>query len=43
MVWLGNVMHYDYTPIVIGSLGAICLIIGGYIAKDVRHVDLEHI
>ncbi|WP_131105980.1 MFS transporter [Ornithinimicrobium sufpigmenti] len=43
MVWLGNVMDYDYTPIVIGSLGAICLIIGGYIAKDVRHVDLEHI
>lgn len=43
MVWLGNVMDYDYTPIVIGSLGAVCLIIGGYIAKDVRHVDLEHI
>lgn len=43
MVWLGEVMDYDYTPIVIGTLGAVCLIIGGYIAKDVRHVDLEHI
>ena len=41
MVWLGDVMNYDYTPVVIGGLGAVCLIIGGFVAKDLRHVDLD--
>lgn len=41
MVWMGNVMDYDYTPVVIGGLGALCLIIGGYVAKDLRHVELD--
>lgn len=43
MVWMGNVMNYDYTPVVIGGLGAVCLIIGGFIAKDLRHVDLDEV
>lgn len=41
MVWMGNVMDYDYTPVVIGGLGALCLIVGGFVAKDLRHVELD--
>lgn len=41
MVGLGNFMDYDYTPVVIGGLGALCLVVGGYIAKDLRHVSLD--
>lgn len=44
MVWLGtSVMNYDYTPVVVSGLGALCLIVGGYIAKDLRHVNLDDV
>lgn len=41
MVGLGNFMDYNYTPVIIGGVGALCLIVGGYIAKDLRHVGLD--
>lgn len=40
MLWLGNTMSYDYTPLVILAVGAVFLFVGAYISKDLRHVDL---
>lgn len=40
MLWLGHVMNYDFTPVVILAVGAVFLFAGAYISKDLRHVDL---
>jgi len=42
MLGLGNVMPYDYTPVVIIAAGGLCLLVGAYISKDLRHVHLEN-
>ncbi|MGY1749311.1 MFS transporter [Modestobacter sp. SYSU DS0511] len=36
MVGLGTFMDYDYTPAVITAVGGVLLIVGGYVAKDLR-------
>lgn len=41
MLGLGNVMPYDYTPVVIIAAGGVCLFLGAWISKDLRHVRLE--
>ena len=41
MLALGNVMPYDYTPVVIVAVGGLCLLVGAWISKDLRHVHLE--
>ncbi|RLV54856.1 MFS transporter [Aeromicrobium phragmitis] len=43
MAWLGNVMDYAYTPVVLIVLGGALIALGGYLAADRRHVDLEDI
>ena len=40
MLWLGNAMNYDYTPLVILAAGSVFLLVGSYISKDLRHVHL---
>ncbi|WGX95995.1 MFS transporter [Nocardioides sp. L-11A] len=40
MLWLGGVMSYDFTPLVILAAGGVFLFVGSYISKDLRHVDL---
>jgi MFS family permease len=40
MLWMGNAMNYDYTPLVILAAGAVFLFVGSYISKDLRHVHL---
>jgi MFS family permease len=40
MLWLGNGMNYDFTPVVILVVGSLFLFAGAYISKDLRHVDL---
>lgn len=41
MLGLGNVMPYDYTPVVIIAVGGLLLLVGAWISKDLRHVHLE--
>ena len=41
MLALGNVMPYDYTPVVIIAVGGLLLLVGAWISKDLRHVHLE--
>ena len=41
MLGLGNVMPYDYTPVVIIAAGGLFLLVGAWVSKDLRHVDLE--
>lgn len=43
MAWLGNVMDYDYTPVVLIVIGGALILAGGYLAPDRRHVNLEDI
>lgn len=43
MVWLSGLMDYAYTPAVIIAVGGVLLLIGGYLAKDRRHLDLDQI
>lgn len=43
MVGLGNFMNYDYTPVVILAAGGVLLFVGGYVAKDLRHLELEDV
>jgi len=40
MLWLGNAMDYDFTPVVILVIGAVFLFGGACFSKDLRHVDL---
>lgn len=42
MLGLGNVMPYDYTPVVIIAVGGLMLLVGAWISKDLRHVHLEN-
>ncbi|NIK61518.1 MFS transporter [Kribbella shirazensis] len=42
MLGLGNFMSYDYTPVVIIAVGGVLLLVGAWISKDLRHVDLEN-
>jgi MFS family permease len=42
MLGLGNVMPYDYTPVVIIAVGGLLLLVGAWISKDLRHVHLEN-
>lgn len=42
MLGLGNVMPYDYTPVVIIAVGGLMLLFGAWISKDLRHVHLEN-
>ena len=41
MLGLGHFMSYDYTPVVIIAVGGLCLLVGAWISKDLRHVHLE--
>ncbi|GAA3725724.1 MFS family permease [Spinactinospora alkalitolerans] len=43
MVWLGDVMPYDYTPVVVLAAGGALLLVGGYLAKDRRHMELAEV
>ena len=41
MLWLGNVMSYDYTPIVFTVLGGALILIGALRSEDLRHVSMD--
>ena len=41
MLGLDGFMPYDYTPVVIIAAGGLCLLVGAWISKDLRHVHLE--
>ena len=41
MLGLGNVMPYDYTPVVIIAVGGMSILVGAWISQDRRHVNLE--
>ena len=41
MLGLDDFMSYDYTPVVIIAVGGLCLLVGAWISKDLRHVHLE--
>jgi len=43
MVGMGRFMDYDYTPVVITAVGGVFLLVGGFVARDRRHLELEHI
>lgn len=43
LAWLGGWMNYSYTPVVLIVIGGILICVGGYLAHDRRHVDLDDI
>jgi MFS family permease len=43
MVWMSGLMDYAYTPVVITAVGGVLLVVGGYVAKDRRHMHLGEI
>lgn len=43
MVGMGSFMDYNYTPVVITAVGGMFLLVGGFAARDRRHMELEHI
>jgi MFS family permease len=43
MVWMSGLMDYAYTPVVIIAAGGVLLVVGGYVAKDRRHMDLGEV
>lgn len=43
MLGLESIMDYAYTPVVILALGGLFLLIGGYLSKDARHIELEEV
>lgn len=43
MSGLGTFMSYDYTPVVIVAAGGLFIVLGGILARDRRHLELESI
>ncbi len=41
MLGLSGAMPYEYTPAVLVSLGGLFLIVGSWLSKDLRHVELD--
>jgi hypothetical protein len=42
MLGLAGLMPYAYTPVVLLVAGDLFLVVGSYLSKDLRHVDLAN-
>lgn len=42
MLWLANMMPYEYTQVVILALGGALLVLGASLGRDNRHYDMGH-
>jgi hypothetical protein len=42
LIGLSAVMPYRYTPLVLLGAGGLCLIVGSWLSRDLRHVDLDN-
>ena len=42
MLGLAGLMPYAYTPVVLLVAGGVFLVVGSYLSKDLRHVDLAN-